>query len=286
MRCPGNSVAECQFRKLEAEGSNPSRGLSIKGATSATPALSGLKVQRYAALTRNEYKSGKADIRLMDRTYLNNGEYRVASELRMVDRELPEPNRSYAIGYKEYLELNNRKGKTIARRLGELRFILKSLNKDARQADRRDTEQVVMAINKGKRRDQNGKGTSIDLASITKRKLKQNLRSFYKWLYGKDEYPDIVKWVKVGTEVKNKLPEEMLNEEEIKKLIEVCRNQRDKTIIALLWDTGMRIGELLNLKIKDISLTENISHVRVSGKTGDRQVPSGLFRTIFCALFE
>ncbi len=184
----------------------------------------------------------------MDRTYLNNGEYRVASELRMVDRELPEPNRSYAIGYKEYLELNNRKGKTIARRLGELRFILKSLNKDARQTDRKDIEQVVMAINKGKRRDQNGKGTSIDLASITKRKLKQNLRSFYKWLYGKDEYPDIVKWIKVGTEVKNKLPEEMLSEEEVKKLIDACRNQRDKTIIALLWDTGMRIGELLNLK--------------------------------------
>ena len=65
----------------------------------------------------------------MDRTYLNNGKYRVASELRMIDRELPEPNRSYAIGYKEYLELNNRKGQTIARRLGELRFILKSLSK-------------------------------------------------------------------------------------------------------------------------------------------------------------
>jgi type I restriction enzyme M protein len=106
-------------------------------ATSVTPPLLGLKVQRYDALTHNEYKSGKTDIRLMDRTYLNNGEYRVASELRMVDRELPEPNRSYTIGYKEYLELNNRKGKTIARRLGELRFILKSLNKDAKQVDRK-----------------------------------------------------------------------------------------------------------------------------------------------------
>ena len=35
----------------------------------------------------------------------------------------------------------------------------------------------------------------------------------------------------------------------------------------------MRVGELLNLKIKDISLADNISHARVSGKTGDRQVP-------------
>ena len=137
----------------------------------------------------------------MDRTYLNNGECRVASELRMVDRELPEPKESHAIGYKEYLELNNRKGKMIARRLGELRFILKSLSKDARHADRKDIEQVVMAINKDKRRDQNGKGTSIDLASITKRKLKQNLRSFYKWLYGKDEYPDIVELVILDRDV-------------------------------------------------------------------------------------
>ena len=99
------------------------------------------------------------------------------------------------------------------------------------------------------------------------------LRSFYKWLYNADTYPDIVKWIKPDPNQSNKLPEDMLNEAEVRKLIESCKNQRDKTIVALLWDTGMRVGELLNLKVKDIALSDSLSHVIVSGKTGDRRVP-------------
>ncbi len=171
------------------------------------------------------------------------------------------------------MELNNRKARTIARRLGDLRFILRVLPKDAKLATRKDIENVVMAINKGKSRDINGNPTNNDLAILSKRKLKQILRAFYKWLYNSDNYPDIVKWVKVDREVQNKLPEDLLSEEEVKKLIEDCKNQRDKTIIALLWDIGMRIGEFLGLRIKDITLAKTISHVKVYGKTGGRQVP-------------
>lgn len=120
----------------------------------------------------------------MDRHYLHDGEYRVAIELRMIDREVPEPNRSYAIAYKDYLDLNDRKPKTIARRLGELRFVLKALNMDAKKATLKDIEEVVRKINKGKRRDGKGKDTKTELAGITKRKLKQVVRSFYKWLVG------------------------------------------------------------------------------------------------------
>ena len=154
-----------------------------------------------------------------------------------------------------------------------MHFILRILPKDAKLATRRDIENVVMAINKGKSRDINGNPTNNDLAILSKRKLKQILRAFYKWLYNSDNYPDIVKWVKVDREVPNKLPEDLLSEEEVKKLIENCKNLRDKTIIALLWDTGMCVGELLNLKIHDITMSDGISHVKVSGKTGERQVP-------------
>ena len=86
----------------------------------------------------------------MSRRYLENGEYRTASQLNMITKEFSEPNRSYAFAYKEYLELNNRKARTIARRLGDLRFILRVLPKDAKLATRKDIENVVMAINKGK----------------------------------------------------------------------------------------------------------------------------------------
>ena len=209
----------------------------------------------------------------MSRRYLEHGEYRMASQLNMIAKEFSEPNRGYAFAYKEYLELNNRKARTIARRLGDLRFILRVLPKDAKKATKEDIEKVVLAINKGKSRDEKGNLTEKNLAIPTKRKMKQILRSFYKWLYNSDEYPSIVKWVIVDKDVQNKLPEDLLDEEEVKKLIENCKNQRDKTIIALLWDTGMRVGELLNLRIRDISMSDSVSHAIVRGKTGERKVP-------------
>ena len=176
----------------------------------------------------------------MSRRYLENGEYRTASQLNMIAKEFGEPNRSYAFAYKEYLELNNRKARTIARRLGDLRFILRVLPKDAKLATKKDIENVVMAINKGKTRNYNGDPTNKDLAILSKRKLKEILRAFYRWLYNSDHYPEIVNWIKVDRDVSNKLPEDLLSQEEVKKLIENCKNQRNKTIIALLWDTDAR----------------------------------------------
>ena len=99
------------------------------------------------------------------------------------------------------------------------------------------------------------------------------MKAFYRWLYNSDEFPSVVKWIKVDSDTLRKLPEDMLSEEEIKFLIQNCKNLRDSTVIALLWDTGMRIGEFLGLRIKDITLAKTISYVKVYGKTGGRQVP-------------
>ena len=70
-----------------------------------------------------------------------------------------------------------------------------------------------------------------------------------------------------------KLPEELLTEEDIVNLIGACKSQRDKAIIALLYDTGMRVGELLNLRIRDVVLNrDSLGYAMVDGKTGKRRV--------------
>ena len=158
--------------------------------------------------------------------YLQEGEYRVNSELKRLMEEIPEPNSEYALGYKRFLELNNRKQKTIARRLEELRYVLRLIEHDAKKATKQDIERVVMAINKAKRRDSRGKETGADLASITKGKLKLTLKTFYKWLFEAEQYPDCVKWIKIDPENRYKLPEEMLSEGEILLLIANCRNSK------------------------------------------------------------
>lgn len=53
-----------------------------------------------------------------------------------------------------------------------------------------------------------------------------------------------VRWIKTTLKKHDrKLPEDMLNEEEVESMIDTTLNKRDKAIIALLWDIGARIGE-------------------------------------------
>ena len=44
----------------------------------------------------------------------------------------------------------------------------------------------------------------------------------------------------------------VLSEEEVAKLIQVTENLKHRTILMLAYSTGMRLNELLNVKIKDI----------------------------------
>jgi len=51
----------------------------------------------------------------------------------------------------------------------------------------------------------------------------------------------------------------------VKRLIDVVKNKKHKLIIKLLYSSGLRLSELINLKVGDIELEEKIGWVR-SGK--------------------
>ena len=114
-----------------------------------------------------------------------------------------------------------------------------------------------------------------DYSPSTKRNVKVTLKAFYKHHLGEDlYYPKQVAWVKPSaSRGKKMLPEDILSEEEILKMIEAAGSVRDKAIIALLYDSGIRVGELLSLRKKDIDFNEDIAHITVNGKTGMRKIP-------------
>lgn len=49
-----------------------------------------------------------------------------------------------------------------------------------------------------------------------------------------------------------------LEPREVKKIMDHTKNPRDMLLIRLLWITGCRISELLNLKVKDVVKKDNI----------------------------
>src|SRR3990170_8862810 len=68
------------------------------------------------------------------------------------------------------------------------------------------------------------------------------------------------------------LPEEILTEDDIKKLVESANNLRDKAFILVLYESGCRIGEILSLRIRNVQFDDYGAALIVSGKTGDRRV--------------
>ena len=64
----------------------------------------------------------------------------------------------------------------------------------------------------------------------------------------------------------------MIQPEEIRNVIFCCLTIRDKAFLSLLYETGARIGEILNMKIKDFKPNERYAKVRLFGKTGERLV--------------
>lgn len=109
------------------------------------------------------------------------------------------------------------------------------------------------------------------------------LRRFIRWIriqegktFLKNEFPPEVAWIEPGNKTfKKKLPNELLSEEDIIKLLEHTLNNRDKAFIATLYESGARIGELLPLKIKDVEFDKFGARITLpmEGKTGSRKIP-------------
>jgi integrase/recombinase XerD len=83
--------------------------------------------------------------------------------------------------------------------------------------------------------------------------VRRNISSFFSWLEEEDYVLKSpmkrIHKIKTKTVVKN-----VISDEAIEKLRDNCRGNRDLAIIDLLYSTGIRVGELVNLNIDDIDL--------------------------------
>ncbi len=85
--------------------------------------------------------------------------------------------------------------------------------------------------------------------------IRRNISSFFSWL---EEEDHILKSpVRRIHKIKTKsVVKETISDEGIERLRDHCTEIRDKAIIDLLFSTGMRVGELVNLDIGDIDFDE------------------------------
>jgi len=180
---------------------------------------------------------------------------------RIKELNICEDNKQIIHNYYKYCVGNALSQATIFNEIKQLRVIAEVLNKPFTEATKEDTTRLIEEIE------------SKEWAELTKFLFKAIIRKFYKWLRQANDFPPEVKWIKLRLKNNNhRLPEEMLTEEEIKKLAEAAINLRDKAFILTLYESGCRIGEILTMKIKNVQFDEYGAVLIVNGKTGPRRV--------------
>ena len=140
--------------------------------------------------------------------------------------------------------------------LSTLVSISRRLNKPFRNATTDDIKRYVAWLERS------------DFTEWTKHDYKVIIRRYMRWL-GKGE---TVSWMKIKQPKNSTLPEEILTEEDIKRIAEAAFTIRDKAFVLALYESGCRIGEFLPLRLKHVSFDKYGAILRVTGKTGDRRI--------------
>src|SRR5205807_2762774 len=113
--------------------------------------------------------------------------------------------------------------------LSNLRTLARLLGRSFANPTRADLERVLAKIEKS------------DYEYWTKVNFRTSLKRFYKWHLGNDEeYPEVVRWIRTknGGRAREKLPTDLLSQEEVEKLVDACTHARDKALVSLLYDSG------------------------------------------------
>ncbi len=105
------------------------------------------------------------------------------------------------------------------------------------------------------------------LGRESRRNLYRYLRQFFIWV--EEEYCHPNPTQKRNPIKTRKISPRVLSPLEIESLWSVCNNQRDRALVAVFLDTGLRVGEISGIRWRDIGA----GHIDISGKVGDGRVP-------------
>lgn len=180
------------------------------------------------------------------------------------DRNIVNENKKHIIKFYEFCSAEGLSKARLEYYLNRFLAISRIAEKDFSKMNKADVICLVNKIN------------HLKLSDRSKADYRGGLKKFFKWLKNVNDrgvYPAEVNWIKANNKSKNHLlPEELLTEEDIKKMVNATEHIRDKALIFTLYESGCRIGEVLSLKIKHVTFDKYGGVLIVNGKTGMRRI--------------
>jgi len=121
--------------------------------------------------------------------------------------------------------------------------------------------------------------TGKSLSQATVQHYVRSLKSFFSWAHREEHIPEnpmkLIPVPKATVKVLN-----TFDQEQVKQMLQACDQSckdayRNKTIILLALDTGLRISELIGIKMEDINLEDGYILVKHGKGNKERVVPIG-----------
>ena len=182
--------------------------------------------------------------------------------------KISERNKQLIGEYIDFLSLQGVKELRKVKYIYTLEKIASWLKMDFDEATKKDIEKLCSTINNNEYTD------------WTKHDYRVTIKKFYTWLRNKDnddidewETPKEVRWIKIkAPRDSKKVPSDLLTPKDIQLLSEHTKNLREKALLLTLYESGARIGEILNLRVKDVTFDEYGAQLNLNGKTGYRKI--------------
>ena len=180
---------------------------------------------------------------------------------------ISESNKKLILEFKDFCSALGNSSHRMGIVIRHLLMFAKYLDADFKKAKRKDIEKAISKLNES------------DYADWTKVMTKNITKRFYRWLYkteDSDPAPDCIRWVRCKRPTNELKKEDLLTTEDVEGMIRSTSHLMYKALLSVLYESAMRPGELLQMRIKDIHFQENYITVYVRGKMkksmGDRKV--------------
>jgi len=165
-----------------------------------------------------------------------------------------ETNQGLILDFLKKMEINGISFVQLQKYVYGLKQFLEVCNKEFYEVEPKDIDDFLISMRK--------------LKQTTKRLRYFSLKKFFDWLGKKDLFSN--NGIKLN--IKRMMPEELLTEQEIQQMIDSCNSVRDKAMLGVASELGLRVGELLSLRLKHVTFDDFGSQIMVNGKTGQRRV--------------
>jgi integrase len=184
------------------------------------------------------------------------------------DKQLSHRNKKLILDLGEYL-LAKGTSKVRVRTVyfPKLKYICKTIHKDLDKYTKNDVARVMSQIE------------SSSYSQGTKNHYVTVFKVFYRWLHNlnpEDSPPKIVSWLRNHKTHPRIKKEDLLTMKELRLMIQATTDPMWKALVACLWETAARPGEIRSIQLKDIHIQPNKIKIYVRGKTkkklGDRPV--------------